>query len=144
MTNFATQQDLVDRFGSTELVQLTDRVNRPPTTIEATAVSQALADASALASGYVGKFYKLPMASVPQALVRATADIARFYLWGSKAETDGEVERNFKIAVAWLKDISRGVVQLDVEGVAPAQPEGGSVQISAPERRFSRASMRGL
>ena len=30
--HFATKQDLIDRFGQTELVQLTDRTNRPPLT----------------------------------------------------------------------------------------------------------------
>lgn len=144
MTDFATKQDLIDRFGRTELVQLTDRVNRPPTTIDDTVVSQALGDASALASGYVGKIYQLPLAIVPQALVKAVADIARYYLHGSRAENDGEEERAYKEAVNWLKDIARGTVQLDVGGVPPAQPAGGSVQMDAPERRFSRRSMRGL
>lgn len=141
---FATKQDLIDRFGSTELVQLTDRVNRPPTTIDDTVVAPALGDASALASGYVGKRYRLPLAEIPPALVKATADVARFYLHGNRAEKDGEVERGFKLALAWLKDISNGVAELDIEGVVPAQPAGGSVQMDAPERLFSRRSMRGL
>ena len=141
---FATKQDLIDRFGHTELVQLTDRANRPPTAIDDTVVSQALGDATALASGYVGKVYQLPFAEVPQALVRATADIARYYLHGSRADKDGEVERAYKEAVGWLKDIARGLVQLEIGGEPPAQPEGGSVQISAPQRRFSRDTLRGM
>ncbi|WP_246217763.1 gp436 family protein [Jiella pacifica] len=144
MEDFATKQDLIDRFGQTELVQLTDRTNRPPTTVDDTTVSQALGDASALASGYVGKIYQLPFAEVPPALVKSVADIARYYLHGRRAEKDGEVERAYKEAVGWLKDIARGVVQLDVGGVPPAQPEGGSVQISGPQRRFSRDTLRGM
>ncbi|MAU96166.1 MAG: hypothetical protein CMP81_09790 [Fulvimarina sp.] len=144
MADFATKQDLIDRFGSTELTQLTDRTNRPPTMIDDTVVSQALGDASALASGYVGKIYQLPLAEVPQALVKAVADIARYYLHGSRATKDGEEERAYKEAVGWLKDVARGTVQLDVGGVPPAQPQGGTVRVVAPQRRFSRESLRNM
>ena len=44
---YATQQDLVDRFGNEELVQLTDRSNLPPSEIDATAVTRALAEGNA-------------------------------------------------------------------------------------------------
>lgn len=144
MADFATKQDLVDRFGEAELIKLTDLANKPPVTINETAVSQALADASALASGYVGKVYQLPLAIVPQALVKATSDVAWFYLHGKRAPKDGEVERGFYQALAWLKEVAKGAVQLDVGGEPPAQPEGGSVQISAPPRRFSRDTLRGM
>jgi len=144
VTAYATQQDLIDRFGATELVQLTDRANRPATTIDAVVVERALADATALIDGYVGKVYALPLAAVPQALTKAAADIARYYLHGKRADKDGEVERAYKEADRWLINISRGLVQLDVGGVPPAQPDGGTVRVVAPDRRFSRDSLRGL
>ncbi|ORE87816.1 DUF1320 domain-containing protein [Aurantimonas sp. 22II-16-19i] len=144
MADFATKQDLIVRFGEEELIQRTDRVNRPRTTVDDTVVSQALSDASAVASGYVSKVYELPFSAVPPALTKAVCDIARFYLWGNSAGKDGEVERNFEIARSWLKDVSRGLVQLDVEGEPPAQPEGGTVRVVAPERRFTRDSLRNM
>lgn len=144
MSAYATLQDLTDRFGETEIVQRTDRTNRPPTTIDTVVVDRALTDAGALVDGYVGKVYALPIALVPPVLTKATADIARYYLFGKAAEKDGEVERAYKEAVAWLKDVALGRVQLDVGGVVPEQPGGGQVHIAAPERRFTRANMRGL
>ena len=36
---YATQDDLIERFGETKLIQLTDRTNRPATTIDADVVT---------------------------------------------------------------------------------------------------------
>lgn len=139
---YATKQDLLDRFGETELVQLTDKVNRPASTIDDVPVSRALGDAAALIDGYIGKLYRLPLSALPPVLTKNACDIARYYLHGKAAEKDGPVERTYDEAVSWLKDVSKGVVTLDVEGVAPAQAGGGSVQASAPGRVFTRDSLR--
>lgn len=139
---YATQQDLIDRFGNAELVQLTDKVNKPASTIDPTPVSLALADATALIDGYLGKLYRLPMAAVPPVLAKICCDIARYYLHGKAAEKDGPVAIAYGDAVRWLKDVSNGLVTLDVEGVSPAQSGGGSVKASAPGRVFTRDSLR--
>lgn len=141
---YATQQDLIDRFGNTELIQLTDKVNRPATTIDATPVARALTDAAALIDGYLGKLYRLPLSAVPPVLTKNACDIARYYLHGKAAEKDGPVAIAYGEATGWLKDVSKGLVTLDVEGVAPAQTGGGSVKASAPGRVFTRDSLRHL
>lgn len=139
---YATKQDLLDRFGETELMQLTDKVNRPASTIDDVPVTRALDDAAALIDGYIGKVYRLPLSGLPPVLTKNACDIARYFLHGKAADKDGPVERAYKDAVAWLKDVSKGVVTLDVEGIAPAQAGGGSVKASAPGRVFTRDSMR--
>lgn len=139
---YATQQDLIDRFGNTELVQLTDKVNRPATTIDPTPVARALTDAAALIDGYLGKLYRLPLSAVPPVLTKNACDIARYYLHGKAAEKDGHVAIAYGEATGWLRDVSKGLVTLDVEGVAPAQSGGGSVKASAPGRVFTRDSLR--
>ncbi|PZR89644.1 MAG: DUF1320 domain-containing protein [Stutzerimonas stutzeri] len=139
---YATKQDLLDRFGEAELVQLTDKVNRPVSTIDDVPVSRALGDAAALIDGYIGKLYRLPLSALPPVLTKNACDIARYYLHGKAAEKDGPVERAYDEAVSWLKDVSKGVVTLDAEGVAPAQAGGGSVKASAPGRVFTRDSLR--
>ncbi len=141
---YAAQQDLVDRFGQLELIQLTDRTNRPPTTVDAAVVGRALADADALIDGYVGKVYDLPLSPIPPVLTKMAADVARYFLHGKAADKDGPVARAYDQAVAWLKDVSRGLVKLDVAGEEPAQPGGGTVRASGPDRVFSRQSLRGM
>lgn len=141
---YATMQDLVDRFGQLELVQLTDRTNRPPTTPDETTVGLALVDADALIDGYVGKVYELPLPSVPASLVKCAADLARYFLHGKAADKDGTVARNYDQAMRWLRDVSNGLVKLDIGGAEPPQPGGGSVRASRPDRVMTRDRLRGL
>lgn len=141
---YAVLQDLVDRFGELEIVQLTDRVHRPPSTVDETVVGRALGDADALIDGYVGKVYALPLAVVPPVLVKMAADIARYFLHGKAADKEGAVARAHGEALSWLKDVSRGIVQLDVGGEVPPAAGGGSIRASVPDRVFTRDSLKGL
>lgn len=139
---YATQQDLIVRFGETELVQLTDKVNRPASTINVETVDRALTDATALIDSYVAKLYRLPLSAVPAVLTKHACDIARYYLHGKSAENDSPVTRAFNEACRWLLDVSKGLVTLEAEGVAQPQAGGGSVKASAPGRVFTRDSLR--
>lgn len=140
--DYCTQQDLIDRFGSDELVQLTDKTNYPASTIDSVTVDRALSDASALIDSYLAKLYRLPLSTVPPFLTKAAADIARYFLYGKSAEDT--VTKAYTDAVTWLTNISKGLVTLDAEGVAPAEAGDGQVQVHAPRRIFSRDSLRNL
>ncbi len=141
--SYATVQDLIDRFGATELMQLTDRVNRPATTIDSVVAGKALDDAEDFVNGYLAKVHALPLSTTPGILTRMTADIARYFLHGKAADKDGPVARAYDQALAWLKDVARGLVALEAEGVAPAQSGGGTVQANPSTRVFTRDSLRG-
>lgn len=141
---YATQQDLVDRYGATELIQLTDRVNTPVSTIDPVVVGRALVDASAFIDSYLTKVVKLPLADVPAVLVKTAADIARYYLHGRTADKDSPVTAAYNQAVAWLRDVSRGLVELSNGGETPAAAGGGSVKAVAPNRVFTRDTLRQL
>lgn len=141
---YCTKQDLIDRFSERELIQLTDRTNVPVSAIDDTVVTRALTDAAALADGYLGKVYTLPLATVPPVLTKLVADIARFYLHGKGVEKDSPIRTAFNDAVAYLRDVSRGLVQLIevTTGETPAAAGGGQVQVIAPPKIFSRDSLR--
>ncbi|MEM6381653.1 MAG: DUF1320 domain-containing protein [Pseudomonadota bacterium] len=141
---YATQQDLIDRFGERELIQRTDRTNRPATTVDATVVTRHLTDATATVDGYLAKKYTLPLASTPEILVKITADIARYFLHGNTAEKGDPVRDAYDQAVGWLRDVSKGHVVLEDGGEAAAQPGGGSVSFTAPDRVMSRDSLKGM
>ncbi|WP_337267063.1 gp436 family protein [Oryzifoliimicrobium ureilyticus] len=142
---YCTKQDLIDRFGETELVQVTDRMNKPASTIDDTVVNRALSDATALIDGYIGKAYKLPLAAVPDSLVKASADIARYYLHFKGVDKESPVQRAYDQAVTLLLNVSKGLVQLvEDTGTAPAPAGDGMVQFSGAERVFTRCSLRGF
>lgn len=140
---YATQQDLIDRFGKAELLQLTDRENMPPSVIDAVVVGRALDDAAGLINSYLGKAYRIPLSVVPDVLVKRASDIGRYHLHGEAAPKDGDVYRNYRDAIDWLKDVAKGLVTIDAEGITPAASGGGSVKASAPGRVFTRDTMRG-
>ncbi|ENO98600.1 hypothetical protein C667_02808 [Thauera phenylacetica B4P] len=130
---YATLADMVTRFGQTELVQLTDTLHRPPSTIDTTRVQIAIHDAQMEVDSAIGRIYRLPLAGcvrppvppatepsvvAPPQLTRLTCDIARYFLYDDAAP-ENEVVRRYKQARATLDDLASGTLQL-------ACPWGGS------------------
>jgi len=139
---YATQQDLVDRFGAAEIVQRTDRTNVPPSTIDAEVVTLALDDATALIDSYLRKLYALPLSTVPTVLTKSCADIARYFLWGEAADPKGPIASAYRDALSWLGQVADGTVQLEANGVpSPGAGDGARVQASRPE--MTRHNLRG-
>lgn len=140
---YVTKQDLIDRFGAAEMIQATDRTNRPPSTIDDVVLGRALADASSEIDGYVRKVARLPLTVVPAILVKRAADIARYYLHGKAAGKDDHVARAYAEALRWLRDVAAGLTMLDEGGEAPAPAADQAGRVSASEPVFTRRSLRG-
>ena len=119
--NYATAQDMVDRFGETEMIQLTDP---DIVAVQTQKAERALADAQALADGYVGRVYRLPLPGcskpapvpgdmdavqwvAPPQLTRIACDVARYYLYDDLAP-EHEVYLRYKAAERELAAIAEG------------------------------------
>ncbi|MCV2359634.1 DUF1320 domain-containing protein [Paucibacter sp. TC2R-5] len=132
---YATQQDLVDRFGSQELAQLTD-----PTagvTINVVTVARALADADADIDTRLAVRYSLPLGSVPAVLVRVAADLARYYLADLRATE--QVRNRYKEAVAVLDKIGSGAIALPTAALLAPAAGAQAVAVRAPAQQFGSA-----
>jgi phage gp36-like protein len=131
---YATQQNITDRFGATELAQLTDRVNG--TVIDAAVVAKALGDADGEINGYIGSRYALPLAPVPTIIERLACDMARYYLYEDRVTL--QVQARYNAALVFLTNIAKGVVTLgaDSQFVPPMVSDGA--QIDAGDRVFTR------
>ncbi len=140
---YVTKQDLIDRFGEEGLIQLTDR-DGTLNAVDDVVLGRAIGDAVSLANTYLAKVYRLPLALVPAALTKICSDLAWYYLHGDAADKDAKVTRDYTAALSWLRDVSKGVVELEVGGETPPQAGGGSVQAVAPSRVFTRDSLRGF
>lgn len=139
---YASQQDMIDRFGEGELVELTDRATPPTGAIDAAVVAGALADADAAIDGYIAVRYELPLPATPALLVRVACDIARKHLY-KDAPLD-EVTAAYKTAIALLRDISRGVAELDIAGAEPAADTTAAPATAGPAQVFTKNSMGGF
>lgn len=135
--SYATQLDLVDRFGTPELAQLTDPA--AGTTINATTVARALADADAEIDARLAVRYALPLASVPPVLVRIAVDLARYFLWDQRASE--QVRNRFKDATALLDKMARGDVKLAGATTVPPAADAVAVTGLSPVRMFGAAML---
>jgi phage gp36-like protein len=119
---YATVQDMTLRFGEPEMIQLTDPEGQAA--IRPARIQLKLADAHALADGYLGRVYMLPLTGCakptgpgrvkyvpPPQLTRIVCDVARYYLYDDLAP-EAEVYRRFKTATAELQAIADGSAKL--------------------------------
>ena len=162
--NYATVQDLTDRFGEQEIIQLTDPDLQA---VQAAHAQRALDDAQAFADGYVGRVYRLPitgcakpapvagnpgavaMVSPPQ-LTRVVCDVARYYLHTDLAP-EHEVYLRYKAAERELQAIGDGKAVLScpwggVPGVLVAGTEPGDSEVvyGFSPRQITDDSLRGF
>ncbi|WP_421793515.1 phage protein Gp36 family protein [Hydrocarboniphaga effusa] len=126
---YATRQDLEKRYTVEEVAQL-EASGRD--------IDQALIDADADIDSYLGTRYPLPIVgAVPERLVTAASDIARFRLYG--ISSDGEPLERYKLQLSWLRDVSKGLA--DVPGLIPrgdslASVGPGNVRHGQAKSRF--------
>lgn len=138
---YATQQDLIDRFGQDELTQRADRDGNG--SIDAATVNRALTDADDMINGYLASRYIVPIAApVPSLIIGIACDLARYQLYTIEA-TD-LVRTRFEDAIARLKDIQAGRVAIPVAGIAPPGSSSVGPVVSAPDRVFSADNLAGF
>ena len=134
---YATVQDMIARFGEPEMIQLTDADDLAA--VKPSRIELKLGDAHALADGYLGRVYALPLTGCakpvgvavelvpPPQLTRAVCDIARYYLYDDLAP-ESEVYRRFKTATAELQAIADGKAVLVCPwGGEPGAPANGAI-----------------
>ncbi|MEX0732846.1 MAG: DUF1320 domain-containing protein [Aquisalimonadaceae bacterium] len=137
---YATQQNIIDRYGQDVLLLAADRDGDGQ--VDSEAVDQALADADAEIDTYLAAKYALPLAVVPDVLVRLAVDIALFRVEATADVISEERRQRYKDAVALLARMARGEVSLGLPD--PPVSANGAVHISSEKRRFNRRSMRRL
>jgi phage gp36-like protein len=122
---YATQQDMIDRFGTPKLVQLTD-INLPMTgELNAVVLDRALGDASAEIDGYLVGRVALPLANPPAVLTVHCCTIALYRLLGSAA--DENTRKAYELVCAYLAKVADGRIALTPPAETPPLAGVGSV-----------------
>ena len=133
---YCTLQGLIDRFGETELLKLTD-MNRTGL-IDTVRVERTLEDAGQEINTYLAARYDTPIDPAPDILARLCADIARYRLYENRVTED--VRNRYKDAVAMLRDLASGKATLPSAADEPAAPVAGmdvTVTRSRTDRVFT-------
>ncbi len=131
--SYATQQDMIDRFGEQEIIDLTDRTGTGE--IDVNVLGKAFADADSQIDSYLMGRYTLPLSCVPDVLMGVAADISRYRLLGTRPhEVAGQ---RYKDAIRWLQDVAAGRANLDLDTAQQQAAPGSGPTSSAPDRVFT-------
>jgi phage gp36-like protein len=138
VTIYAALDDLIERFGERELIELTDDAGVG--TIDQARVDSAIASAEAMINGHLASRHQLPLSTVPGFLKDIACDLARHRL--HRTSPPELVEKNRAAAMLTLSKIAEGKVRLD-QGVETEAARPGAILSGGTERIFGRDSMKG-
>lgn len=123
--------DFITTFGEQESIAVTNLYIPGAIAVDESNLEQALIDASAMIDGYIQNRVTLPLTDlqIPATLKACCADIARYRLDRSRCRE--EVRIRYEDWIAWLKDVSKGIVNLGLDSqLLPESPT------SAPDRVY--------
>lgn len=134
---YATATDLSDRYGATALVLAADRDGDG--VADTAAVDRALADATSEVDSYVAARHPVPLAApLPARVVQVTVDVAFYRLCREAGSYTDEIRQRYDDALAWLRDVARGLATLGVAAEVPAVSAGDAQFASAAPGVFGR------
>jgi phage gp36-like protein len=115
MGNYATNAELIARFGSTEeAAYATDSTD--VTTPTATVLTEAIGAAEGEMNSYIGVRYEVPVSTtdpeVDELLTSCALDMAKFHVFHRKPSTPEGVARQYDRRIEWLKMVADGTVVL--------------------------------
>lgn len=131
---YNTKQNMIDRYGEEELIQLTDRAASG--VINDTVLDQAIADAGAEIDGYLGGRYQLPLAVTPPIITVYACDMTRYRLYDDAATE--QVEKRYQDALKFLRLAAEGKVQLGPASDGSKATPAGGAQMESGGRVFGR------
>ncbi len=149
--SYCTLDDLKAASSEAKLIELTDDENLAPESIDPdnpdhaaimARISDAIDYADQLIDGYMRTRYALPLVSVPKLITKLSMDLALFYLYGRRFDTEipeGQTSR-YRNAERILQRIQEGKLSLGTDESAPEAPSGGSyvTNKTASDRLFSK------
>lgn len=136
---YATQQDMVNRFGDREVIALTDRDNSG--IIDAPVLQSALESADDEINTYLAGNYALPLSSALPIVRDFACDIARYRLCSGEVIETEEVRNRYKDAIKFFEKVARGLVSLGVNALNQPTAMIGSVKSTTPSRVFNTSTL---
>jgi phage gp36-like protein len=138
---YASQADLVDRYGAPMLVDLTDRAEVATGAIDDAVIARALADTDAAIDGYLKGRYALPLPTTPPALRDIALSIAVYKL--HRDAVSEKIRVDYVDAIKSLALISSGTIRLDVAGIEPEASGATGVRFTDRDRPLTADSLKG-
>jgi phage gp36-like protein len=137
--SYTTKQEMIDEFGESELVQLTDLSDPPAGAIDDVRLTRALEAADDTINGYLAGRYALPFASPPAILGQLARDLARYRLY--KDHPSDEVAARNDKATKFLQLCAAGTVGLGVSAAGVEAAPADTVQFTPGQKVFGREDL---
>jgi len=121
--SYITQSELETAYGANEIATLADR--DADGLADGDVVTAAIERATGVVDGYLRSRFTLPLTTVPDMVRESALAIARYFLAADQA--DDRIEKDYKQALVWLKEIREGQmdVGLDSADTATVASSGG-------------------
>jgi phage gp36-like protein len=131
---YATKSEMLQRYGETELQQLTDREMPITGSIVDSVLDRAMGDADSVVNRHLASRYAVPLTgTLPADIARTACEIARYFLYDAAAPE--QVRKHYEDALRWLRDVGEGrlpLVTADGAVVSPRATGGFSTSGRAP------------
>ena len=135
---YATSDDMVARYGQTEMIRLSTPFGQDMLWVVTDPINTALDDASSVVDTYLRRRYAVPLQAAPPEIRRACQLLARYDLYqGEQKSPTEQVIKDRDETLAWLRAVSRGDVVLDLREMLSQDestamttaPDGGGDQV---------------
>lgn len=137
---YATTQDAIDLYGEDYILTSVDRDEDGVADIPS--FGDAITQGQSELDSYIGALYDLPLAAVPDVLVRFTVDTAVYISSMTAGTLTEEKTKRYERAIAWAKLVSEGKVSLGLDD--EPETKGGGVVESSGTRVMTRTKMAGI
>lgn len=143
MANYATRQELIDRFESEEAAAHV--TNNPGGSPDDDVLDESLETAEAFIHTYLSMRYDIPVdvssdTSLAALMKGATLDLAQWQLLSNHALVPESMQKVYERLMKWLDDLSKGKAVLPTDDATPAPTASRSPGIvySFADRQFTR------
>jgi phage gp36-like protein len=136
---YVTLQQMIDRFGEQEMIELTNLHSPDNTAINIAAFNAAMLDAESEMNSYIGIAASLPLASVPVVLNGKAADVTRYYL--DTIDPRADVRQRYEDAIEWLKMLANGQVSIGLDDAGDSVAGGGLLRASTNAPMYTRSTI---
>lgn len=126
---------MIEQISEDKLIQLTD--DGDTGTVDAAAVTRAIADADAEIDGYCGTRYAVPFSPVPVLIRKISVDIGIYNLYARRKGVPEDRQKRYADAVRFLKDVAKGVATLGGDEPTDDSDSGPEVTAVKSDRIFS-------
>jgi phage gp36-like protein len=140
MAAYATQPDIVARYGPNALLMASDRDDDQKQDTDT--VAAALDDATGEINAWISARYDLPLSEVPAVLVECCVDIAFYRLHFLHSTLTDEIKERYQQCIELMQAIAAGEASLGLDD--PPVSIGGAATMVGPPRLFTRDTMRNI